>query len=59
MDGGLGCFDTGTGIGSLLVGFIAVRTSFGGGLSITAALCVFVAIVVLVRILVSRRRPAR
>lgn len=49
-------FDTGTGIGSLLVGFIAAQTSFGVGLGITAALCVVVAAVVLVRILFARRR---
>lgn len=52
-------FDTGTGIGSLLVGFVAAQTSFGVGLSITSALCVFVAAVVLVRIFFARRRPAR
>lgn len=51
-------FDTGTGIGSLLVGFIAAQTSFAVGLSITSALCLFVAAVVLVRILIARRRRA-
>ncbi len=49
-------FDTGTGVGSLLVGFIAAQTSFGVGMSITAALCLFVATVVLARILLARRR---
>ena len=52
-------FDCGTGIGALLVGFIAARTSFGVGMSITAALCVVVAVVVLVRILVGRSRRRR
>lgn len=49
-------FDTGTGVGSLLVGFVAAQTSFGVGLSITSALCVFVAVVVLVRIVFRRPR---
>lgn len=49
-------FDAGTGIGSLLVGFIAAHTSFGAGLSITSTLCVVVGAVVLMRILIGRRR---
>jgi len=49
-------FDAGTGAGSLLVGFIAAQTSFAVGLSITSALCLVVAAVVLVRILLSRQR---
>lgn len=52
-------FDTGTGLGALLVGFVAAQTSFAVGLSITSALCVVVAVVVLVRILVARRRTVR
>lgn len=48
-------FDCGTGIGALMVGFIASRTSFGVGLSITSALCVVIAVVVLVRVLLGRR----
>ncbi len=48
-------FDAGTGIGSLLVGFVAAQTSFGVGLSITSALCVFAAAAVTVRILLPRR----
>src|SRR5690606_39059429 len=49
-------YDTGTGVGSLLVGFIAAQTSFAIGLSITAALCLFIAVVVLVRIILARHR---
>jgi MFS family permease len=41
-------FDTGTGLGSLVVGFIAAGTSFAVGLLATAALCVVVAVVALV-----------
>lgn len=41
-------FDTGTGLGSLVVGFIAAGTSFSVGLLTTAALCVLVAVVALV-----------
>ncbi|MDQ0643880.1 MFS transporter [Microbacterium murale] len=53
-------FDCGTGIGALVVGFIAAQTNFGIALSTTSALCVVVAVVVLVRILVGRgrRHPA-
>ncbi|MDR7384703.1 MFS transporter [Promicromonospora iranensis] len=40
-------FDTGTGLGSLVVGFIAAGTSFSVGLLTTAALCVVVALVAL------------
>ncbi len=42
-------FDTGTGLGSLVVGFIAAGTSFTVGLLTTAALCVVVAAVALVQ----------
>lgn len=49
-------YDTGTGLGSLLVGFMAAQTSFAVGLSLTSGLCAFVAVVVLVRILLARRR---
>ncbi|WP_426185823.1 MFS transporter [Microbacterium sp. TWP3-1-2b2] len=53
-------FDCGTGIGALAVGFIAARTSFGVALSTTSAVCLVVAVAVLVRILVGRgRRAAR
>ncbi|GAA4701804.1 putative arabinose efflux permease, MFS family [Promicromonospora umidemergens] len=41
-------FDTGTGLGSLVVGFIAAGTSFSVGLLTTAALCVVIAVVALV-----------
>lgn len=36
-------FDTGTGLGSLVVGFIAAGTSFTVGLGVTAAVCVVTA----------------
>lgn len=36
-------FDTGTGLGSLVVGFIAAGTSFAVGLNVTAAVCVVTA----------------
>ncbi len=49
-------FDCGTGIGALVVGFIAAGTDFGVALSTTSALCIVVAAVVLVRIMVGRRR---
>ncbi|MDP3951496.1 MFS transporter [Microbacterium sp.] len=52
-------FDCGTGIGALVVGFIAAGTDFGVALSTTSALCVVVALVVLVRIVVARRRRDR
>lgn len=48
-------YDTGTGLGALLVGFIAAQTSFSVGMAITAVWCLFVAAVVLGRILVRRR----
>jgi len=41
-------FDTGTGLGSLVVGFIAAGTSFSVGLLTTAALCGVVAVIALV-----------
>ncbi|MFD2792514.1 MFS transporter [Promicromonospora vindobonensis] len=41
-------FDTGTGLGSLVVGFIAAGTSFSVGLLTTAALCLVVAVLALV-----------
>jgi MFS family permease len=41
-------FDTGTGLGSLVVGFIAAGTSFSVGLLTTAALCGVVAVLALV-----------
>jgi MFS family permease len=40
-------FDTGTGLGSLVVGFIAAGTSFSVGLLTTAVLCLVVAVVAL------------
>lgn len=51
-------FDCGTGIGALVVGFIAARTSFGVALSTTSAVCLVVAVAVLVRILIGRSRRA-
>lgn len=41
-------FDAGTGLGSLVVGFIAAGSGFSVGLLITAALCVVIAAVALV-----------
>ena len=41
-------FDTGTGLGSLAVGFIAAGTSFGVGLLTTAGLCLAIAVVTVV-----------
>jgi predicted MFS family arabinose efflux permease len=41
-------FDTGTGLGSLVVGLIAAGTSFSVGLLTTAALCLAIAVVALV-----------
>ncbi|MGI5187293.1 MFS transporter [Promicromonospora sp. CA-289599] len=41
-------FDAGTGLGSLVVGFVAAGTSFSAGLLTTAALCVVVAVLALV-----------
>lgn len=38
-------FDTGTGLGSLVVGFIAAGTGFAAGLLTTAGLCVVIAVV--------------
>lgn len=52
-------FDCGTGIGALVVGFIAAGTDFSVALATTSVLCIIVAIVVLVRILVGRRRRRR
>lgn len=43
-------FDAGTGIGSLLVGFIAAGTSFTMGLNVTAAVCVVTAACYLARL---------
>jgi MFS family permease len=40
-------FDAGTGLGSLVVGYIAAGTSFSVGLLTTAALCVVIALVAL------------
>ncbi|MFD6178727.1 MULTISPECIES: MFS transporter [unclassified Isoptericola] len=42
-------FDAGTGLGSLVVGFIAAGTSFSVGLLTTAAVCVVAAVAVLLR----------
>ncbi len=47
-------FDAGTGLGSLVVGFVAAGASFAAGLTTTAAVCVLAAAVVLVV-----GRPAR
>lgn len=41
-------FDAGTGLGSLVVGFIAAGTSFSAGLLTTAVLCAVVAVLALV-----------
>jgi sugar phosphate permease len=41
-------FDAGTGLGSLVVGFIAAGTSFSAGLLTTAALCGVIAVLALV-----------
>lgn len=41
-------FDAGTGLGSLVVGFVAAGTSFSAGLLTTAALCGVIAVVALV-----------
>ncbi len=41
-------FDAGTGLGSLVVGFIAAGAGFGAGLATTAAVCVVAAVAVLV-----------
>lgn len=41
-------FDAGTGLGSLVVGFVAAGASFAAGLTTTAAVCVLAAAVVLV-----------
>lgn len=49
-------FACGTGIGALVVGFIAAQTSFGVALSTTSALCFVVAVAVLVRVIVFRGR---
>ena len=46
-------FDAGTGLGSLVVGFIAAGTSFSVGLLTTAAVCVVAAVAVLLT------RPSR
>ncbi|MEV0950349.1 MFS transporter [Promicromonospora sp. NPDC050249] len=51
-------FDAGTGLGSLVVGFIAAGTSFSVGLLTTAALCVVVAAVALVGGRAAGRRSA-
>jgi MFS family permease len=52
-------FDCGTGIGALVVGFIAAQSSFGVALSTTSVLCIVVAAAVLVRVLLARRRRQR
>jgi len=49
-------FDTGTGLGSLVVGFIAAGTSFAVGFSVTAAFCAVVGALYLIRLGVLRRR---
>ncbi|MGO1838552.1 MAG: MFS transporter [Candidatus Microbacterium stercoravium] len=49
-------FDTGTGLGSLVVGFIAAGTSFAVGFSVTASFCVVVAALYLIRLGLLRRR---
>lgn len=49
-------FDAGTGLGSLVVGFIAAGTSFAVGFSVTAAFCVLVGSLYLIRLGVLRRR---
>ncbi|MFJ3408116.1 MFS transporter [Promicromonospora sp. NPDC090134] len=51
-------FDTGTGLGSLVVGFIAAGTSFAVGLLTTAVLCAVVAVVTLVAARTAGRRHA-
>lgn len=52
-------FDTGTGLGSLVVGFIAAGTSFTVGLLTTAALCVVVAVVAALSARTAGRRAAQ
>ncbi|MFE7505797.1 MFS transporter [Promicromonospora sp. NPDC057488] len=52
-------FDTGTGLGSLVVGFIAAGTSFTVGLLTTAALCVVVAAVAFLSARTAGRRAAQ
>lgn len=49
-------FDTGTGLGSLAVGFIAAGTSFTMGLAVTAAFCLVAAVVYGLRLTGLRRR---
>ncbi|WP_198411102.1 MFS transporter [Microbacterium suaedae] len=51
-------FDAGTGLGSLVVGFIAAGTSFAVGLATTAAFCLVVAVLYAVAT-ARRRRRAR
>ncbi|WP_051297285.1 MFS transporter [Brevibacterium album] len=48
-------FDCGTGLGALLVGFIAAGTSFTVGLGITAVVCLVVALALAPRLLVRAR----
>lgn len=48
-------FDCGTGLGALLVGFIAAGTSFTVGLEITAGVCLLVAVALAPRLLVRAR----
>lgn len=51
-------FDAGTGLGSLVVGFVAAGTSFAVGLLTTAALCGVIAVLALVGGRGSGRRSA-
>ena len=48
-------FDTGTGLGSLVVGFIAAGVSFTAGLAATAGLCVVIGILHLIHLARLRR----
>jgi len=52
-------FDTGTGLGSLVVGFIAAGTSFAVGFSVTAAFCAAIGTVYLIRLGVLRSRALK
>ena len=48
-------FDTGTGLGSLVVGFIAAGASFTAGLAVTAGLCVVIGLLHLIHLARLRR----
>ncbi|WP_221584349.1 MFS transporter [Microbacterium sp. G2-8] len=52
-------FDAGTGLGALVVGFIAAGTSFAVGLSTTAAFCLLVAVTYVIQLMRMRRRALK